>query len=59
MATKHEKFFNQNGLLLRQICLSLLRNAELQDTLFKLRLHILSTPVADEFSPFIRLLTMS
>ena len=47
MATRHEKFFNQNGFLLRQIYLSLLR------------LHILSSPVADEFSPFIRLLTMS
>ena len=52
-------FFDQNGLLLRQICLCLLRDAELQDTLFKLGFHILSSPVADEFSPFIRRLARS
>ena len=52
-------FFNQNGLLLRQLCLCLLRDAEFQDTLFKLGFHILSSPVADEFSPFIRRLAKS
>ena len=54
-----QSFFNQNGLLLRQLCLYLLRDAEFQDTLFKLGFHILSSPVADEFSPFIRRLARS